>query len=396
MFSVSETLWMRSAYLFAKNWDTMPTTRLSPTRLHLLLLAIAGLFALAFSMPVLAQPEQTTLQPSDLVGPVPERTPPAVLENVPQEELAAVEDPDAVAEGADAYTPMAPTDGIGMPVDRGIDIQPQFSTIGEQAYGLHIWLVWVMFAISAFVLALLVYAVMKFRKKANPVPSKTTHNTAIEVAWTIIPVLILVAIAIPSIGLLAAQYETPPKDAVTIKATGYQWYWGYNYPDNGDFEIISNMLDEEEALARGEPNQLAVDNRMVVPAGVPIRLQVTAADVIHSFAVPSLWFKLDGVPGRLNERLFQVEEPGVYYGQCSELCGARHAYMPIAVEALPMNEWRAWVRAQGGTFPEDAAAEGAEPLPVEADLPPGQRPESALPGAPGAGAPPTEDTSPTT
>ena len=363
---------------------------------RLIALVCLGLLLLfAVTAPAFAQPEQTTLERGDLVGPVPARTPPAVLENVPQEELADVADPDAVADAEGSYVPREPVDGIGMPVNGGIDIQPQFSAIGEQAYGLHIGLVWVMFAISAFVLALMVYAIVRFRKNANPVPSKTTHNTVIEVVWTVVPVLILVAIAIPSIGLLAAQYENPPEDAVTIKATGYQWYWGYTYPDNGEFEIISNMLDEEEALSRGEPNQLAVDNRMVVPAGVPIRLQVTAADVIHSFAVPSLWFKLDGVPGRLNERMFMVDEPGVYYGQCSELCGARHGFMPIAVEALPMNEWRAWVRAQGGTFEGDPP-QGAEPLPDNAETAPIQRPESALPGAPGAGAPPTADTGPTT
>ena len=372
----------------------MPISRLSPTRLYALLVALVAMFALAISTPALAQPEETTLNRGDLVGPVPERTPPAVLENLPQEELADVGDPEAVVDPEGTYAPRAPVEGIGMPVPGAIDIQPQFSTIGEQAYGLHVWLVWVMFAISAFVLALLIYAVVKFRRKAHPVPTKTTHNTAIEVIWTVVPVLILVAIAIPSIALLAAQYEDPPADAVTIKATGYQWYWGYTYPDNGEFEIISNMLDEEEAVSRGEPSHLAVDNRMVVPVGVPIRLQVTAADVIHSFAVPSLWFKMDGVPGRLNERLFMVNEPGVYYGQCSELCGARHGYMPIAVEALPMDEWRAWVLAQGGTFEQEG--EGDEPVPASTEPAELQRPESALPGAPGAGAPPTEDTGPTT
>ena len=189
------------------------------------------------------------------------------------------------------------------------------------------------------------------------------------------PALILLGIAIPSIGLLSAQYKTPPKDAITIKATGYQWYWGYTYPDNGDFEIVSNMLTKEEAEARGEPHQLAVDNRMVVPAGVPIRLQTTAADVIHSFAVPSLWFKLDAVPGRLNEKLLFIDEPGVYYGQCSELCGARHGYMPIAVEALPMDQYNAWVLAQGGKIAgaeeaAAAAAPAAEPASAEAGAAP--------------------------
>lgn len=289
---------------------------------------------------------------------------------------------DEVAPGAGAYTPMKPVPGVGQPIDRGFNVQEQFSPAGRYAYGFHVGMFWVMVAISVFVLVLLLYVMWKFRAKANPVPSRTTHNTLLEVGWTLIPVLILVGIAIPSISLLAKQYRTPPADAITIKATGYQWYWGYSYPDNGDFEIVSNMLTDEEADARGEPRKLAADNRMVVPVGVPIRLQTTAADVIHSFAVPSLWFKLDAIPGRLNERLLVVERPGVYYGQCSELCGARHAYMPITVEALPMAQWRQWVLAQGGTFGEEEAAPAAAPT---------QQPESAVPNAAGAGAPPVAE-----
>ncbi|WP_370189121.1 cytochrome c oxidase subunit II [Qipengyuania sp.] len=282
---------------------------------------------------------------------------------------------DASSEAVGAYTPMKPTAGKGMPTPGGIDVQQQFSPIGHQANALHIGLVWVMALISVFVLALFVWVVLKYNKRANPSPSKTSHNTLIEVIWTVVPALILLGIAIPSIGLLSAQYKTPPKDAITIKATGYQWYWGYTYPDNGDFEIVSNMLTKEEADARGEPHQLAVDNRMVVPAGVPIRLQTTAADVIHSFAVPSLWFKLDAVPGRLNEKLLFIDEPGVYYGQCSELCGARHGYMPIAVEALPMDQYNAWVLAQGGKIAgaeeaAAAAAPAAEPASAEAGAAP--------------------------
>ena len=327
---------------------------------------------------------QTTLEQGDLVGPVPDETPSAVLEQVDPAEAADVADPDTVAAGSSAYTPMKPTPGKGMPVDAGINIQPQYSQTGEFAYALHSGLIWVMVLICAFVLALMLYVVIRFRRKANPVPSKTSHNTLVEVVWTVVPALILLGIAIPSITLIAKQYETPPKDAITIKAIGYQWYWGYAYPDNGDFEIVSNMLSAEEADARGEPHQLAVDNRMVVPAGVPIRLQVTAADVIHSFAVPSLWFKMDAVPGRLNERIFQIDEPGVYYGQCSELCGARHGYMPIAVEALPMDQYNAWVLAQGGTV------KGADGAAADAAMVPVQEPESAAADAAGAGAPPVE------
>ena len=351
---------------------------------------IVASLAMAISLLLGAQVAlaQTTLDQGDLVGPVPNETPSAVLEQVDPAEAADVADPDTVAAGSSAYTPMKPTPGKGMPVDAGINIQPQYSQTGEFAYALHSGLIWVMVLICAFVLALMLYVVIRFRRKANPVPSKTSHNTLVEVVWTVVPALILLGIAIPSITLIAKQYETPPKDAITIKAIGYQWYWGYAYPDNGDFEIVSNMLDAEEADARGEPHQLAVDNRMVVPVGVPIRLQVTGADVIHSFAVPSLWFKMDAVPGRLNEKIFQVDEPGVYYGQCSELCGARHGYMPIAVEALPMDQYNAWVLAQGGTI-AGAEEEGVEANPSAAPL---QEPESSEPGAPGAGAAPVAPT----
>jgi cytochrome c oxidase subunit 2 len=250
---------------------------------------------------------------------------------------------------------------------KSLTFQDQYSDNGDYALWMHdVILMPVITVISLFVLGLLLYVVARFNRKRNPVASKTTHNTAIEVIWTIVPVIILVIIAVPSITLLARQYETPPADAVTIKATGYQWYWGYTYPDHGDIEVISNMLPEEEALARGEPGQLAVDNRMVVPAGVPLRIQTTATDVIHAFAVPSLWFKMDAVPGRLNEKLLTIKEPGVYYGQCSELCGSRHAYMPIAVEALPPAQFAEWVRSQGGEMPGAEEAAPAEAAPAEA------------------------------
>ena len=206
--------------------------------------------------------------------------------------------------------------------------------------------------------------------------------------WTVVPVLILVVIAIPSITLISRQYQGSPEDALTIKATGYQWYWGYTYPDNGGFEIISNMMDEEEARELGFPAQLEVDNRMVVPVGEPIRIQVFGADVIHSFGVPSLWFKMDAVPGRINEKTMEITEPGIYYGQCMELCGARHAYMPIAIEALPRPQFEAWVLAQPGGTVGGAPTQGEAPETI------GQEPESSVEDAPGAGAPPTEETAP--
>lgn len=279
---------------------------------------------------------------------------------------------EATAEASDApkYVPMDATPGVGMPTDKAIDFQEQYSDLGSRAKWINnAILLPIITVISLFVLMLLLWVVIRYRRSVNPVASKTTHNTTIEILWTGIPVLILLGIAIPSIDLLARQFEPAPKEAVTVKAIGYQWYWGFNYPDHGDFEVVANMLKEKDQVAEGEryrtdadgPKLLAVDNRMVVPAGVPIRLQTTAADVIHSFAIPSLWFKLDAVPGRLNEKALTITKPGVYFGQCSELCGALHGYMPIAIEALPPAEFAAWVKEQGGTMPGEAVAAKAAP-----------------------------------
>ncbi|NVD28447.1 cytochrome c oxidase subunit II [Parasphingorhabdus flavimaris] len=292
-----------------------------------------------------------------------------VVDPVASSELEAAEVPAeaaATASGLDPalYTPMKPTEGIGMPVDGGIDFQEQFSETGKTAHWINnAILVPMMVGVSLLVLFLLIWVVFRFRRGANAVPSKTTHNTFIEIIWTVIPVLILVVIAVPSISLLAEQFEPAPEDALTVKVTGYQWYWGYGYPDNGDFEVISNMLTEEEADARGEPYQLAADNRMVIPVGKPVKLLITAADVIHSFAIPAAWFKLDAVPGRINEKVLQIDREGVYYGQCSELCGARHGFMPITVEVLSEEKFNNWVRANGGTV----KGEAAEAAPTDAD-----------------------------
>ena len=272
----------------------------------------------------------------------------------------------AAAAPVGAYVPMKPTPGKGMPVDGAIGLQDQYSPLGEYGAWIHNGvLLPIIVVITLLVAFLLLFVMARFNRRANPVPSKTSHNTLIEVIWTLVPVLILVGIAVPSIDLLAKQFKPAPAKALTVKVTGYQWYWTYTYPDNGEFEVTSNMLPHDEAVRRGEPSQLGVDYRMVVPAGEPIRLQITAADVIHSFAVPSLWFKLDAVPGRINEKVLFIEEPGVYYGQCSELCGARHGYMPIAIEALPRDKYNAWVMTQAGGKidgqPEPAPAAEAAP-----------------------------------
>ena len=249
-----------------------------------------------------------------------------------------------------AATRASPEVSIGQPDGRML-LQEQFTPIGLEAKFFHNQILMPLITIiSLFVLFLLIYVMIRYRRSAHQIPSRTTHNTLIEVVWTLVPVLILVAIAVPSIRLLAHQYA-PPKADLTVKVIGNQWYWTYQYPDNGDFEIVSNGLSDADAKARGEPRQLAVDERMVVPAGATVKLIVTSNDVIHAFGVPAFWAKMDAVPGRLNETWFKVDRPGLYYGQCYELCGARHAYMPIAVEVVPPAQYAAWVASKGGTMP---------------------------------------------
>jgi cytochrome c oxidase subunit 2 len=177
------------------------------------------------------------------------------------------------------------------------------------------------------------------------VASKTSHNTTIEVVWTVVPVLLLAFIAVPSFRLLANQYD-PPKADLTIKAIGHQWYWEYEYPDQGGFSFDAVMLTDAEAAERGSPKLLDTDNRIVVPVGATVKVLTTASDVMHSFAIPSFWVKMDAVPGRVNETWFKVDRPGVYFGQCSELCGTKHGFMPIAVEVVAKDKFDAWVAAK--------------------------------------------------
>jgi cytochrome c oxidase subunit 2 len=268
-----------------------------------------------------------------------------------------------------------PAAGIGQPVNGHFGIQPQVTKLGETAAHFHNWILLpVIFSVSIFVLILLAWTIVRFRRKANPNPSKTSHNTLIEIIWTVVPVLILAVIAWPSISLLAKQFKPAPDNAVTIKAIGNQWFWSYEYPDHGGISITANMLKEKGDVPAGArhrtdvdgPRLLAVDNRIVVPVGTPIRLIATANDVIHSWAIPAFWIKIDAVPGRLNETSFTVDKPGVYFGQCSELCGARHAYMPIAVEAVEPAVFAQWVAAKGGKMPEAKAAAPAAAAPAAA------------------------------
>jgi cytochrome c oxidase subunit 2 len=237
---------------------------------------------------------------------------------------------------------------LGQPAPWEYKLQEAATPVMEEIVWFHNWLFFIITVITLFVLALLVTVVVKFNAKSNPVPSRTTHNTLIEVAWTLIPVLILVGIAVPSFRLLFQELDIPKAD-LTIKATGKQWYWSYAYPDNGKFEFDSLMVEDKQ------PRLLGVDNEMVVPVNKIIRVQTTGADVIHSFAVPAFGIKIDAIPGRLNETWFKATKLGMFYGQCSELCGKDHAFMPIAVRVVNDQEFAAWVEGAKKKF---AAAPG--------------------------------------
>src|SRR4029079_1729936 len=216
----------------------------------------------------------------------------------------------------------------------------------------HDFLLWVITAIAVFVLALLVIVVVKFNARSNPTPSRTTHNTAIEVLWTVVPVLILVTIAIPSFRLLFFQLNMPKAD-LTVKATGKQWFWTYSYPDS-KFEFDSLMVQEKD-LKPGQPRLLTVDNEMVVPVNKVVHVLTTGADVIHSFAVPSFGIKIDAIPGRLNETWLKADREGTFHGQCSELCGKDHAFMAITVRVVNDRDYAAWIEQAKKKFATDSS-----------------------------------------
>jgi cytochrome c oxidase subunit 2 len=238
--------------------------------------------------------------------------------------------------------------GIGQPTDWELGPQSPVTTVADDIIRFHDILLWIITGITIFVLALLVYVVVRFNAKANPTPARTTHNTLLEVAWTLTPVLILLFIAVLSFRALFFQLDMPKAD-LTVKATGKQWFWSYSYPDS-KFEFDSIMLTEKERKAKLDkdpkadvPRLLSVDNELVVPINKVVRVQTTGADVIHAFAVPSFGIKIDAIPGRLNETWFKAEREGVYYGQCSELCGKDHAFMPIMVRVVSEQAFTAWL-----------------------------------------------------
>ena len=233
-----------------------------------------------------------------------------------------------------------------------MNLQEPATPLMEQIVNFHDLLLIVITLISLFVLALLVYVIMKFNEKANPNPSRTTHNTTIEVLWTVIPVVILVVIAVPSFKLLYKS-DVIPKVDMTIKATGHQWYWNYEYVDHGNFSFDANMIADED-LKEGQLRLLETDNRVVIPSNSVVRIQVTAADVLHAWTIPAFGQKIDAVPGRLNEIwIGPVKNEGVYYGQCSELCGIRHSFMPIAVEVVSKEKFDAWIEKAKKEFAAD-------------------------------------------
>jgi cytochrome c oxidase subunit II len=258
--------------------------------------------------------------------------------------------------------------GVGQPSAWQIGLQQSASPVMDNLVAFHNFLLVLITLITAFVLTLLVVVIVKFNARANPTPTKTTHNTTLEVLWTVVPVVILVVIAIPSFRLLFYQMNLPSAD-VTVKATGKQWYWSYGYPD-AKFEFDSIMLQDadRQKLNPVPPRLLAVDNPMVVPVNKVVRVQTIGAEVIHAFAVPSFGVKIDAIPGRLNETWFKAAREGIYYGQCSELCGKDHAFMPIEVRVVSEQAYAAWLEEAKKKFAADqpdrprtiAAAEAAQ------------------------------------
>ncbi len=323
--------------------------------------------AAAWLTPASAQAPASAPATSTPAAAQPTAAPPAGFAQNPGKPDAASATP-AQEPVAAALPTVAPTPGIGQP-DGRMSLQDQVTPIGREASAFHNnWLLPLCAIISVFVLALLLWTIVFYRRGANPTPSRNSHNTLIEVIWTLVPVLILVMIAIPSIRLLRHTYSPPPAD-LTVKVTGHQWYWSYEYPDNG-VSFDSYLLKEANDPTRQKnqrartpadgPPLLAVDERVVIPQGKVVKFIVTADDVIHSFAVPAFWIKQDANPGQLHEAWVKVDRPGVYFGQCSELCGARHGFMPIAVEVVPPAQFAAWVASKGGHMP------GAKPALADA------------------------------
>ncbi len=257
--------------------------------------------------------------------------------------------------GAEPAWAQAPVGGeLGAPKPWQLGFQAPQSNVQAGIEGLHSLILWLMALVTVFVAALLLYCVWKFRESVNPKASRVSHHTALEVAWTVLPVLILVVIAIPSFRLIYYEDRTDAAD-MTIKVTGHQWYWEYNYPDNGNVRFDSYMIAEDD-LKPGQLRNLDVDNRVFVPAGKNIRILTTSADVIHSFFIPSLGVQRYAIPGRTIETWVRVDKPGVYYGECNQICGTNHSAMPISVQAMNDQDFAAWLETAKTKFPGGAAS----------------------------------------
>lgn len=284
------------------------------------------------------------------------------------------------------------TPALAQAVNWQTDFQAPASLTAEHIHSFHTMMLWIISGITLFVFILLAYVILRFNRRSNPVPAQFAHNTLIEVIWTIVPVIILIIIAVPSFKLLYYNDRTANAE-MTLKITGFQWYWGYEYPDNGGVNFQAYMIPEKDIKPeQGQIRLLSSDNPVYLPVDTNIRLLVTAADVIHSWAMPSLGIKEDAMPGRLNETWVRITKPGVYYGQCSELCGKDHAYMPIEVHAVPKEEFNAWIVAKGGTEVGAAppAAAPASPEAIKAPIPtpetaPAKGPVAAEPVQPASG-----------
>ncbi|VXB75136.1 cytochrome c oxidase subunit II [Brevundimonas sp. G8] len=261
-----------------------------------------------------------------------------------------------------AAAPTWAQDLMGQPTPGGIDLQPAAAPLKHDAIWFHnIILMPIITAITLLVLGLLAWIAIRYNKKSNPTPARWSHNTAVEIVWTVLPVVILVFISLFSFRLLFAYHDMPSPD-LTVKVTGNQWNWAYEYPDQGVAEYISNMLPEEEAKAKGVPYRLAATEPMVVPVGKTVQLVITASDVIHAVALPAFGLKTDAVPGRINTTWFKAERTGVFYGQCSELCGVDHAFMPLEIRVVTQAQFEQWIASKGGSMTPKVA----EPAPAAA------------------------------
>lgn len=254
---------------------------------------------------------------------------------------------------------------VGAPTPRGHDFQEPATQVMREIVAFHNFLLPIIVVISVFVLALLLWVIVRYNRRANPTPKKFTHNMLVEVIWTVVPVLILVAIAWKSFPLIYLQERVPAEAELTLKVTGNSWRWDFEYPDLG-VALTANLLDEATATAEGRPYLLATDTPLLVPVDTVVRVLVTSNDVIHSFAVPAFGIKEDAIMGRVNDTWFNADREGVFYGQCSELCGVNHAYMPVEIHVVSRPEFEAWVAAQGGAFPTAEVEPAPSAAPAEA------------------------------